>query len=203
MDHEAILRFLNHPRRTLFTWTATVVFGLFTVLPAWDRYSLSSMEAARLEDELTDITLSIASLPKLRGRVNHLEQEFAAGTQMVSSEEAERIREQVQRLAHSNHCQTRRLTLSDPLIRAWGKDDDPFKASPPADSDQAKYKLETRQLRLTADGSLAHLSRLLVSLTRLNRFAALTSMTVQSERGDGNLRLDVDISLFNLSEAND
>lgn len=176
--------------------------GILFALPAWDASVLARSERADLESQLAEMRASVSNVNRLHVKLRDVSKQ--SRQEMIDSDRAAKLREDVTRIAQELGCQVRRLTLSDALLRPWaGQQDDPFAKSPIRGNGELKSTLETRELNVSVVGDLAQLSRLTIALSRLDRFAAPTDMILQRERVNGHLRLDVTLSLFNLVENRD
>ncbi|QDV81455.1 hypothetical protein [Stieleria sp.] len=203
MDHQFVQAFLDHPRRGTIVWATAVVLALLLVIPAWDHYTGSRAEVARYNTELREISYSLSNLDLLRAKLKEVESKPNASNQMLDGDAAAQVRERVTKLAQQMGCRVRRLTMSHPVIRHWHVNDNPFDEDVARDAEETNFMLETRTLTLSVGGSLAELTKLTIALTRLDRFAVPSNMTLQREGNDGHLILDVEISLFNLAETFD
>lgn len=203
MVNELIETFVEHPRRRAIIWSSAAAFSLLFVLPAWDHFSGARAAVAEHNTELTEISYSLSNLDLLRSKLKSIHPGKDASNRTIDGESAERIRESVTRLTHEMGCRVRRLTMSDSLERAWCQGDNPFAMDAPVQSADTGFELETRTLALSVSGNLAQLTKLTIALTRLDRFAVPSNMTLQREGIDGHLILDVEISLFNLAETYD
>ncbi|QDT11424.1 hypothetical protein [Planctomycetes bacterium K23_9] len=203
MVNELVQRFLDHPHRTWIAWAAAVALCLVLVVPSWDESRRAHATATELQSQLLEMKHAVANRDLMQIKVVELKAQSSVTHEMVGRETAAQVRETVTSLVRETDCQMRRLTLGDPVTRPWQKDDNPFSSSPRGTHESSGYDLETRHLNLSVDGTLAKLSKLTIALTRINRFVVPTEMTLQRERENGQLRLDVNLSLFNLVDNND
>ena len=204
MVNELVHKYLNHGHRHWVTLGLTALVTALLVLPAWDASVLAKTDRMNLEADLAEMQEAISNVDRLRRSFQHVSEESNEVTEMIGAEEATRIREEITRIAQQLNCQVRRVALGDPVSRPWaGLQDDPFKTTTVRGKFDAKSTLETRQLNVSVVGSLAQLSKLTIAISRLDRFAAPTDMILQRERVNGHLRLDVTLSLFNLTENRD
>ncbi|MGB7345752.1 MAG: hypothetical protein WBD20_16165 [Pirellulaceae bacterium] len=202
MVNQIIQQYVKHPKRAWISSGFSLAIGLLFVLPAWDDLSAARAESAALQSELENTTQEVSNHELMQVKLRELAVDPATH-QMIDTEKADEIREEVTRMVHELDCQMRRLTLSDPIRRDWLDGDDPFASSTPEGAAPTDFNLETRTLNVSVDGSLAQISRFTIALNRLSRFAVPIEMTLQRERENGELRLDVDISLLNLIKTND
>ncbi|MCA9140300.1 MAG: hypothetical protein KDB00_26195, partial [Planctomycetales bacterium] len=147
--------------------------------------------------------LSVSNLPMMKKRLQQLEADGRKQQELIDADKAHQIRQHVTLLSHQMKCGVRRLTLSDPKLQPISADEGMFPVATLNSNGHADYSLEIRTLSLSADGSMANLTALILSLNQLGRFAIPTNMTIRPEGNDGHLMLTVDISLLNLVESFD
>lgn len=203
MVNELAQKFLEHPRRVTIVWATAGAFALMFVVPAWDRLSVAHEQVTECETEYREISYSIANLDLMRSKVAEASSGAGFGDATIDFESAENVREKVTQLTHEMGCRVRRLTMSDPYVRPWGENDDPFEMDSAGDAEETNFMLETRTLTLSVDGTLTQLTKLTIALTQLDPFAVPSNMNLEREGIDGHLTLEVEISLFNLVETFD
>lgn len=203
MANSAIEKYIQHPKRNWITGATTLMVFLLMVVPTWDDLNEIRTECIQLESELVEKTRTLANRELMQTRVKQIQGQSGSTHQMIDSEKAERIREAVTQFVRRFNCQMSRLTVSEPRVRPWSENDNPLSHSPPANGIATKFQLETRDMNLSVTGKLRELGELIVALNGLDAFSVPTEMTLQRENDDGQLRLNVHVSLFNLAEIHD
>ncbi|WP_149496890.1 hypothetical protein [Roseiconus lacunae] len=206
MVSELINRFLEHPRRCWIVWGGAVAWGLFVTLPCWDWYCEKSSQVSSLKTELFETTLVSENIGVMEQRLRQLNQSEGTEIHLFDQAEADLFRERITELTFDHGCQLKRLSLSDSRTTPWvaehGLEKDRFDRTRDEDVD-AMFDLETRLIHLAASGPLTKLTKLLVHLDTIEKFAVPTNLTIQREGENGQLALDIEISLYNLIPAND
>ena len=203
MVNECLNRYSQNANRHYTSFAVAFVVGLFVILPEWDGYSAARQHSLELKTELLEKSRTLANKDLMRSRLNRIQAHEIASQEMIDQEAAQRIREDVMHLVRKTNCQMKRLTVSDPHVREWMDNDDPFTTHHAEHGKPTGFVLESRVLDVAASGDLQQLSGLIVALNRLDTFSVPTEMTLQRVDDNGHLRMNASVSLFNLVEKND
>lgn len=201
MVESPLSRFIEHPKRALMVWFAAGLFGLVCLPPAWDEIAASRDQLARSTEELATITRTVKLADAYRNKTATADSKPSLEDEFIDAESAESLRLRVTRLAKQAKCRIRRLTLSDELQRPWTLDSSPYE-SPGLGAD-SRFLLESRTLTLTVDGTLPQLAALHVALEDLGHFAVPSEMKLRKVGVGGQLTMELDLSLFDLTEKLD
>ncbi|MEO1526855.1 MAG: hypothetical protein AAFX06_15570 [Planctomycetota bacterium] len=201
MVSDAIARFLEHPKRTLIVWCGALLLGLLFVPAAWDELTSARKELSQSDEELANIVRTVELAEAYRARMTSSGSEASMGGQLIDADAAESMRLKVTRLAKQARCGIRRLALSDVLKRPWDLEGDPFRGA--GLTGDSRFVLETRNLTLTVDGTLPQLAALHVALEELGPFVVPSEMRLRNSGVNGQLSMELDLSLFDLTEKFD
>ena len=202
MAESLVQQFLAHPRRNLIVGIATVMFVIVFGLPAYDSIKSSQKEYVELSHQLSEIRNSVADLDPLREKFAEATREEGSAVHTVDQEVAHELRERVVRMIRDHECRIRRVTLSDPQSRPWTGNDDPFAATSTNNGTKTEFQLTTRQLSVSATGTLPRLSQILKDVTQMHQYAVPTRMTLRNNGDDKTISLEIEFSLFHLGREN-
>ena len=202
MAESLVQQFLAHPRRKWIVSIATMMLVIIFGLPAYDSIRSSQKEYAELSTQLSEIKHSVANLQPLREQFAAAAKEGNGAANTVDQEAAHELRERVVRMIRDHKCRVRRVTLSDPQSRPWTDQDDPYATTSTNNGTKTEFQLTTRQLSVSATGTLPMLSQILKDVTRMHQYAVPTRMTLRNDGDDEAISLEMEFSLFDLGRDN-
>lgn len=202
MNQSPFDRFLTHPKRGWAVTTATLVAGLIFLLPAVDSFRAAGLRHRELQAQLDEATTQVGNLTRWETRRQQETEALAKlASQRFPEEKIDAFRAQMVDLVHRTECTMRRIRLSDPKYRDWMKEgDDPRLDHPPAGAEEpTPYFLQTRQLSLSAEGTLDRVQQLLEELQKTEGLVHSTSVSIRrSETKPQEVALDLELEFFDL-----
>lgn len=198
MAEDWISRFMSHPKRPLMIWMGALLVGLVLIPPAWDKTTEARERLVAAEEELRSVEQTVRLAESYRQRIESTSTGANVEDNLIDADAAETIRLRITRLVKQAKCRLRRLKLSDELRRPWTLDGDPYQSA--GLSGDSRYWLETRNLTLTVDGSLAQLAALQVAMEQLGPFVIPSEMNLRETGVHRQLTMELDLSLFGVTE---
>lgn len=198
MSELPLQQLLEHRNRHWIVSGGAIVLALTAGLPAYDELKLVHAERSNVQHEIKDVSYSIENLDLLRKRVAEAKQSSEQHKTTIDHDAGLRLREQVVAMIHAQDCRLVRVQLSAPTLTAWTPDDDPINPIEGFDDDVKAFSLEKAKLNILTEGSLTQIDKLIAELKALHPFAATTHLRLQQEGRADVLKLEIELTLFDL-----
>jgi hypothetical protein len=183
-------------RRTwLFVAAGTLIAGLMFVMPGVDHYiALRGDRSDLIERKLAaDRTVQQVKVYEAQLSGQQVELDKLKGKTLAEADVAD-FRNILVKLVRDSGCQLRRLNISSPQARDWRMGDSPFD---PAANDKplTPFRLETRVVSLSLNGSLPRVRELLDKVQANELFAYAKTIDMRPESQNPR-QVDLNIELW-------
>jgi len=169
-------------------------------LPFWEERQLASKLKRDLQGEIRAISLQSQLLPKLREDAIRKNQEVSGQTGIELNRLPEH-REQIQQLIRSSQCRLISSSEGKTLKQPWSPEIDPLKLSNSIRKDKPKFEIASTSMTFTVEGKLQNLDRLIAKLRDIHDFAVLSKLSVQQPMTSEELRMDFEMTLFQIMKS--
>ncbi|TWT89923.1 hypothetical protein Mal64_03050 [Pseudobythopirellula maris] len=202
MDDAPIAKVLLSRKRWIIVAAASLLTGLFTILPQVDERISLYDERSELRHELALASEAAEGLDKLRVLVAAKQAELALlEANTVDETNAPQVRNWFVETARSAGCRLRRLDLGEPSRHAWRPGDNPLEPTTTKGTGKQPYNLETRAITLSATGAADEIDRLVRSLDDDGRWKHIKSFELRpTSRLGEEVQLEVVLLYFALTE---
>jgi Tfp pilus assembly protein PilO len=204
MVDQILRQVLTHPKRVWIVITISLLVAMVFTWPAVDFYLAAAQQRAQLLDDLQEgeeiagkLQLYQTQVEKKNAQLSELEK------RVLSTEELDRFREQLVEGVKSAGCKLRRIKLSDPNLRTWYDQDDPFDSRARTEKDKkSPYKLQSLQLGVQVTGPMEKIFEFLAKLSEQDRLIHTGNFVLRKSTEDNNLvEMDLDLILFDLIQG--
>jgi hypothetical protein len=169
--------------------------------PAVDFYLAAAQQRAQLLEDLQEgeeiagkLQLYQSQVEKKNAQLSELEK------RVLSADDLEAFREQLVEWVKSAGCKLRRVKLSDPNLRTWYDQDDPFDSRARTEKDKkSPYKLLQQQVGIQVTGPMDKIFEFLAKLSEQDRLIHTGNFVLRKSTEDNSLvEMDLDLILIDL-----
>lgn len=193
--NELIVTACADRRVWLFVAVGTLIAGLVFVMPGVDHYIALRADRSDLIERKLAADRTVQQVKVYEAQLTGQQSELSnlRGQTLAEADVAD-FRNILVKLVRDSGCQLRRLNISSPQSRDWRVGDSPFNPAT-NDSQLTPFRLETRVVSLSLNGSLPRIRELLDKVQANDLYAFAKTIDIRPESQNPR-QIDLNIELW-------
>lgn len=169
-------------------------------LPVWEDYQRVVMQNREVQEEILSVSRQSDLLPKLREEAARQEQ-HAAEQLGIDLSRLPDFRQKIQQLIRTAGCRLVVATEGKAHKQGWSPEMNPLEKTTSVGKEKPKFEIASTSTGFTVEGQLQQLDQLISELRRVHDFAILSKLSLQKPSQGEELRLDFEMTLFQIIQS--